>query len=142
MKQLKIEQKDLYWNNKGKYSKEFDQLWKELVPSDGEAESKKGELVRCLGRLHYEYYNNGNCNAAVEVYLPEYNEDEYDLEVSDFYQNFIDYIKSCIPSASDLLKEIERVICMLGTSYDDGAYDRLIDHCMPHIIAMSKEIKK
>ena len=134
-------EKDLYWNNKGKYSKEFDQLWEELVPSEGEAESKKGELVRCLGRLHYEFYNNGNCNAVYEFPVSwSEDEDDYDYEVDDFYQDMIDYIEKHIPTASGLLRLIETII-IHQRDEDDAAYDELFDHCMPFIIKMdSKEL--
>jgi rRNA maturation protein Nop10 len=53
-----------YWGGNGKYQKEYDRLWKEHVPESGEAETENGELIRAVGRLFYEYCNNGNCNAA------------------------------------------------------------------------------
>jgi len=53
-----------YWNETGAYQKEYDQLWKDLVPSSGEANTIDGELIRCAGRLLYDYCNNGNCNAV------------------------------------------------------------------------------
>lgn len=33
-----------------------------LVPPNGKAETKDGELLRVVSNLYYEYYNNGNCN--------------------------------------------------------------------------------
>jgi hypothetical protein len=53
-----------YWDNTGKYQKEYDRLWKEQVPSSGESGTLEGELIRAIGRLFYEYCNNGNCNAG------------------------------------------------------------------------------
>ena len=55
-----------YWNGNGAYQKESNRLWKELVPNSGEAETINGELIRCIGRLTYDYFNNGNCN-VVEI---------------------------------------------------------------------------
>jgi hypothetical protein len=80
-----------YWDGNGKYQKEYDRLWKELVPASGEAETEEGELIRAVGRLFYEYCNNGNCNAAEreqescdycygsgEIENPYYDEDDED----------------------------------------------------------------
>ena len=55
-----------YWNETGAYQKEHDSLWKELVPSSGTCNTIHGELIRSVGRLFYEFCNNGNCN-AIEV---------------------------------------------------------------------------
>jgi len=40
-----------YWDDNGAYQKEHDKLYKELVPSQGDAETVHGELVRIAGRL-------------------------------------------------------------------------------------------
>lgn len=53
-----------YWYNSGAYQKEYDELYKKLVPSQGEAETLNGELIRSASRLYYDYCNNGNCNAV------------------------------------------------------------------------------
>lgn len=61
-----------YWNDNAKYSKQYKEFWDELVPDSGEAETIKGELVRIVGRITHEYYNNGNCNAVeTKTYLEE-----------------------------------------------------------------------
>ena len=52
-----------YWCKNGAYSKEYEKLYKEMVPSFGEADSLNGELIRAVSRLGHEYYNNGNGNA-------------------------------------------------------------------------------
>ncbi len=44
------------------WQKQYDQLWKELVPSNGPAITKQGELIRSIGRLTDEAYRNGNEN--------------------------------------------------------------------------------
>ena len=54
--------KPTYWNGKGKYQKEYNMLYAELVPSKGKAETTDGELLRCISRFYYEKYNNGFCN--------------------------------------------------------------------------------
>jgi hypothetical protein len=42
----------------------FQSMWQAYVPSCGAANTVKGELIRAIGRLEYEYSNNGNCNAS------------------------------------------------------------------------------
>ena len=51
-----------YWAKDGAYNEIMDLKWETLVPSQGEANTIHGELVRCFGRLNYEFGNNGNCN--------------------------------------------------------------------------------
>ena len=48
-----------YWNSKGEYQKEYDALWDKLVPSEGEAETIPGEVLRAISRIYYDRYNNG-----------------------------------------------------------------------------------
>lgn len=52
-----------YWDGKGKYQEAYDRIWKNKVPAKGESDIQYVEAVRCMGRLIYEYCNNGNCNA-------------------------------------------------------------------------------
>jgi hypothetical protein len=40
----------------------FKRLWNELVPSQGQATTVQGELIRAAGRLSDEAYRNGNIN--------------------------------------------------------------------------------
>ena len=44
-------------------NKDFEKLWEKYVPAQGEAKTMYGEAVRSLGRLEYDYYNNGFGNA-------------------------------------------------------------------------------
>lgn len=44
------------------WKKEQGRLWKELVPSDGQADTLQGELVRIAGKLTDQAYRNGNMN--------------------------------------------------------------------------------
>lgn len=41
----------------------FNEMWDRLVPAQGEAETVRGEVLRCAARMEYESWNNGNCNA-------------------------------------------------------------------------------
>lgn len=60
-----------YFSGNGAWQKEFDELWNELVPASGQAETLHGELIRAAGRLTHEYFNNGNLNACKVHYETE-----------------------------------------------------------------------
>lgn len=51
-----------YWNHKGKYQEQYDRMSDELIPASGNCETVAGELMRSVGRLGYDFYNNGMCN--------------------------------------------------------------------------------
>lgn len=55
-----------YWNRIGKYQKLFDNLYEELVPSQGNADSEAGEILRVVANLYYDINNNGGCNFDVK----------------------------------------------------------------------------
>jgi hypothetical protein len=52
----------------------FKQLWQDLVPLSGEAETLQGELVRSVGRLEDEFSRNGNVNWEAGGYHCEFVE--------------------------------------------------------------------
>lgn len=51
-----------YWNQKGKYQKQYDQWADELMPASGACETVAGEMIRAVSKLGYDFYNNGMCN--------------------------------------------------------------------------------
>ena len=55
-----------YWNGTSKYKAVYDELWNELVPGSGEADTLQGELLRMIVRIMYDYYNNGFGNDRKE----------------------------------------------------------------------------
>ena len=55
---------DSYWNHCGAYEKEYNELFEKLVPSSGDASTVHGELLRCISKVYYDFFNNGNCNAV------------------------------------------------------------------------------
>ncbi len=61
-----------YWEETGVYTKEYNKLYKDLVPSQGSSETLNGELIRAISRLGHEYNNNGNINSReIETYTEE-----------------------------------------------------------------------
>lgn len=51
-----------YWNNRGKYQREYHELHEKLTPRKGKAETPHGELLRTFSNLYYDWFNNGGCN--------------------------------------------------------------------------------
>ena len=125
-----------YWNGTGKYQTEYNDL-KKLVPSEGEANTLHGELLRGAFRLYYDYYNNGNMNAQkVEEIVDEVEcdyccgdgtdddgdacsecagsgyteESDEDIIVDYYYAEFLELIAKHIPSAKEVVKKIEGII--------------------------------
>lgn len=70
-----------YWDESGVYQKEYDQLYEELVPASGEAETSDGRLLRSISRLYYDFCNNGNGNVFTESWGT--------VEMNPMYEEFI-----------------------------------------------------
>ena len=52
-----------YLSDKGKYSKEIDELYDtEIIPFTGETDSSALEVIRLVNKIGYEIYNNGGIN--------------------------------------------------------------------------------
>lgn len=101
-----------YWNHTGIYQKEYDIL-KQLVPDMGESDNVHGEMVRCVGRLYYDFCNNGNCNAidhTVETETHDCSECNGSGEVEE---------------ENDETGEVEMVSC--GECCGSGEYEEDID---------------
>ena len=74
-----------YWDNEGKHTKLFEEIWDKHVPAQGESESPIGEAVRCFGRVNYDMGNNGCGNIYEKVhtnsgYFDDEEDEEYELE--------------------------------------------------------------
>lgn len=66
--------KNTYWDNKGKFQAEYDQLIR-LMPKIGNSDVLAGELIRSANMLVWEFYNNGfnnNCSGATNFLLQHY----------------------------------------------------------------------
>lgn len=84
---------------------EFREIWNELVPDRGRADSYQGELVRCIGRITDEAYRNGNenWNASFEEMLNFLKETLPDSRV--FSEGEVREIERCIDSIG---RDVER----------------------------------
>jgi len=82
---MKNKYQPTYWNNKGKFEKEYNFICTYFIPPEGSAYNLDAELVRCVSRIYYDIYNNDGCNL--------YN-----------YQYFIEFVKEHIPDNIDKKK--------------------------------------
>lgn len=51
-----------YWSGKGLHQATYDRLYAELVPCEGPAWTRHGELLRCFSKLYHDHHNNGAGN--------------------------------------------------------------------------------
>ena len=60
------------WGGNHPRQDEWEALWDKHVPESGEAATPYGEAIRALGRLQYDYYNNGFCNALEDGFITSF----------------------------------------------------------------------
>lgn len=151
-----------YWEGEGAYNEEYTKLYDELVPASGCSKTLFGELIRAASRLGYDYYNNGNCNAADITYIEEEGyedeetgewivEQEEDREVSiaPFYAAFIDLLEETICCVNDeqlggfaaCMDDVRNIIIDNGYDYrnrykdtDNNIYDKMTDYVMYFVL--------
>ena len=151
-----------YWDNNGAYQEDYNRLYEELVPSRGAAKTVSGELLRCMSRLTYDYYNNGNCN-VIEVsqvecescggsgYDPEVDEDgnqddcyncgghiyfDGDAFLNDYYNDMMEFLLE-FGHDTNLIEEFKSSI--LHNRYHYGTqsshiYARVTDSIMYQVL--------
>ena len=91
----------------------INQLFEELVPASGKAESLAGELVRAMARIGYRWYNDGDqvgigygretCNPAARFLIHKGNKEVSDLAASiwgihseEAYEKLIDILAGAV----------------------------------------------
>lgn len=96
-----------------KNEKALSELFFELVPPSGKAESKAGEIVRATNRIIYRFFNDGDhigigygretCNAAARFLLTEAGVKVADfvghlwgLPYEDEYERYLDYLGDAV----------------------------------------------
>jgi hypothetical protein len=117
-----------YWENKGKYQSEWDNMYDELVPDCGVAKTVKGELIRLASGFYYENFNNGNTNAREE--FEEYD-DEGEL-VEEYYELSVntniclDMMKQVAPQLKTIISDMKECILGYGRNSEE-VYEELIN---------------
>lgn len=126
-----------YWDNNGKYQKQYNKAWEQLIPASGEAEDGLPEALRAISRIGYDYYNNGFCNLWQS--REEYDEDGcyYDeYEMDSYYRDMVEYLAYEVPR--ELHKKLQEFLLDAQGygKWSDQAdiLDRIIDYIMEQII--------
>ena len=113
-------------------------LFEELVPDEGAAETKAGELVRAVSRIGYRFYNDGDkigvdygnetCNAAARYIMNVFKDQEFAWTVNGmwglvsdkFYEKgfglLIEQVVSYIESNPELRERRMTVTMMMTTT--------------------------
>jgi hypothetical protein len=60
-----------YWNNKGKYQKEYEDISRDFIPASGSCDLMAAELIRCLTDIYHDVYNNGAFNLDTDYFKYE-----------------------------------------------------------------------
>ena len=129
--------KGSYWDHDGKYQKQYDMAWEQLIPASGEAKDGLPEALRAISRIGYEYYNNGFCNLwnRWEEFDGDDHYDEFTMD--SYYEDLVDYLAYHVPR--DMHRELKQWLptqqngCTWGRGGDD-VIDRIINHIMEQII--------
>lgn len=98
------------------------ELFEELVPASGKAESKAGEIIRAFSRLGYRFYNDGDmvgkgygnetCNAAAR-FLMEQGLDPMERLVAKMWETYME------DEYEDLLNELAEVVIDYVTTHEE-----------------------
>jgi hypothetical protein len=121
---------------------DFSDLFNKLVPADGNAETKEGELVRALNRIMYRASNDG------DVWW-----DGYGTETLGQVKIFIENFGGDVIGLNETLEAARQIVCYKLTDYGgllNGAacnkyYEKLEDAAfilMKHIEGLNGSLKK
>lgn len=132
-----------YWSQNGAYQKEYNELWDQMIPATGRANTLTGELIRSASKLAYEFWNNGNCNACdITYYEDEWEEEQEEYNISEYYANFLELISKTLqtedPAIIEITSKVEGIILEAGfarsTEYTDKVYNSLLDHVIAYAL--------
>jgi hypothetical protein len=158
----KVDKVVSYWNQNTELYPEYEKLWEANVPDCGESPTIDGESIRVIGRLYYEWCNNGNCNAIEQEYMDcpecdgsgweEGEEEETDCYycdgycrvegerfISEYYDEMLDHIKSHVPNSSEEVKAVRELILTKNEyNFDQkecDVYNALSDKVVKHVMS-------
>lgn len=133
----------LYNRGKGRYNKQYGDLWDQLVPKSGQAITTQGELVRTIGRLASEFYRNGNgyWDMGFRMYTNFLN--KYLLDKRFFDAETIRQIKQDITEIRDFGSGKKGLEYTGGEDAFDRLTDRVVEWCQqnPELIKRDRDPK-
>ena len=59
-----------YWSRTGEFQEDYNRLHAALVPKEGSAKTRRGQLLRYVSNIYYDVYNNGGCNLRWPSFKP------------------------------------------------------------------------
>lgn len=107
-----------FWNGKTDAAKRLNELWEELVPSSGMADTTAGEAIRAAGRINHDMFNNGGGN----IFDKDYDE-YYSAVIGEkwvdrpIWRYFFSYLEMYLETPP-LLKRLEAEVKELINSQD------------------------
>jgi hypothetical protein len=135
-----------FWNGNHPLSEALTNLEDRFIPPKGRASTPHGEAIRAISRLNYEYFNNGNCNAAeinketcptcdgdgYEVIDWEAEEEETrdcsvcdgdcyivdGMDIDPFYEDLLSHITAYVPKSMRLVSDVQKLICDPRLNYN------------------------
>lgn len=122
----------LYADGKGRYDREYGELWKALVPRSGQAETVQGELVRAIGRLAGECYRNGNGNwgPSFEALIGHLR--RWLVDPSVFGPAVIRELHDDLTDVLAIGRDVTRFDFPNGEDVYDRITDRVVEWCREH----------
>lgn len=105
-----------------RWTKQHEELWQLLVPSQGAAPTVQGEAVRISGRIAHEILDNGAVN--------------WDADFKSMLDALIDHLRSATPLPPDALTEAEALVKTLRSGNgDNDEINRLSELVVRWVIA-------
>ena len=134
----------LYSNNKGKYEKAYDYLFKKLVPSEGRALNNLGEALRLVSRVYYRRNNDGDSysDCIEQGMVQDFSEKKYPFvnEYHELGQKLDSLLSSDI--GYDYAVDLVLVNIMLSLSSESNIYNPETNRLVPVDSAAGKKALK
>jgi|TARA_Y100000296_G_scaffold37837_1_gene43768 hypothetical protein len=144
MKMMTERYRPTYWSDKGELQKEYELLFDELVPPEGEAKTVAGEALRALSKIYYDVYNNGACNMFDQVPHPYQDGFTDELVVNIRAENLLSSIRP--HDARQEMKSVLEFISERGAEhffrYEDGALDRAVTSVIRWAMEQQETVSK
>lgn len=141
---------DTYWNNQGKHQEAYQKLANELLPDSGKADTLHGELLRALGKIYYDYYNNGMCNntsgpcnflkaklklegpiksALDDIYIESITSGYTNMDMEELLEIFANYVIEHVMSTENQPNSEDMWDLQEDTCFNEDKWDCLEDAC-------------
>lgn len=120
-----------YWDNEGPHQADYDRLNEALVPAQGPAESLEGEMLRAVGKLGYEFYNNGGGNNVsgallfLKEHYPDFKESWWDDMAPHVTGNGDGMTEGLLPVCEEMVDSVVQYVAAKNGEYTPSELDML-----------------